>query len=128
MKSFAFLFALVSCALATPLTYEQIPIGVETAQPGFSLDLNARRLVQFEGQEPLWMTELEKVTAVKCVLFDRFLNCHFVRSKPRLKDGSSLTCKPLWHTLASFTADITTALRPNNLALPHYRHRRNVCD
>ena len=124
MKSFAVLFALVSCALATPLT--QNPIGVETAQHGFSLDLNARRLVQFEGQEPLWMTELEKVTNVKCVVFDRFLNCHIVRSKQRLKDGSSLTCKPLRHALASFTTDITIALRPKNLALPHYGHRRNV--
>ncbi|KAH7885878.1 hypothetical protein F5I97DRAFT_1876113 [Phlebopus sp. FC_14] len=33
------------------------------AREGFTLDLNERRLVQMEGKEPVWMTELEKITA-----------------------------------------------------------------
>jgi hypothetical protein len=34
-----------------------------TAWPGIDLDLNERRLVQFEGAEsPVWMTELDKVS------------------------------------------------------------------
>jgi leucyl aminopeptidase len=28
---------------------------------GFKMDLSAQRLVQMEGQAPVWMTELEKV-------------------------------------------------------------------
>jgi len=52
-------------------------LGVATAWPsfspeqtvlgdydGFSLDLAARRLVQMEGQAPVWMTELQKVFAL----------------------------------------------------------------
>lgn len=29
--------------------------------PGYDLDLNALRLIQLEGREPVWMTEYEKV-------------------------------------------------------------------
>ncbi|KAF9218621.1 Zn-dependent exopeptidase [Gyrodon lividus] len=34
-----------------------------SARVGFSLDLNEKRLVQMEGKEPVWMTELEKIAA-----------------------------------------------------------------
>jgi len=65
------LLSLVSLATATPLSLlssnEQVPFSnlVEhmTSYPGFDLDLNAQRLVQLEGQEPIWMTELEKIQA-----------------------------------------------------------------
>ena len=41
---------------------DQIPLRqTETTYPGFNLDLNSPRLVQLEGNDPLWMTELEKV-------------------------------------------------------------------
>jgi bacterial leucyl aminopeptidase len=41
---------------------DQIPLRqTETTYPGFNLDLNSLRLVQLEGSDPLWMTELEKV-------------------------------------------------------------------
>jgi leucyl aminopeptidase len=63
MLSFAVLLGLVNLVVAGPL-YEQIPISGQSTHPGFSLDLNARRLVQFEGQEPKWLTELEKVLIV----------------------------------------------------------------
>lgn len=64
------LLSLVSLATATPLALvsnnEQVPFSnLEehiTSYPGFDLDLNAKRLVQLEGQEPVWMTELEKVS------------------------------------------------------------------
>lgn len=51
--------------------------------PGFDLDLNALRLVQLEGRDPVWMTELEKVgfgcsrVATPKLTWDR--------SKPRLR-------------------------------------------
>ncbi|TFK76091.1 peptidase [Pluteus cervinus] len=68
MKSFASLIALVTLAVATPLAYNdglsQIPFGADSAtHAGFNLDLSARRLVQVEGQAPVWMTELEKIQA-----------------------------------------------------------------
>jgi leucyl aminopeptidase len=44
-------------------------------QPGFNLDLDELRLVQLsEGQEPVWMTELEKVR-IHCGMFG--LSPHF---------------------------------------------------
>ncbi|PPQ77340.1 hypothetical protein CVT25_010922 [Psilocybe cyanescens] len=64
MKSFAILLSLVSLINATPLAYGgQIPFDAQTptSYPGFDLDLNARRLVQWEGHEPIWMTELQKI-------------------------------------------------------------------
>ncbi|KAF8165145.1 peptidase [Crassisporium funariophilum] len=67
MKSFAILISLVSLVAATPLTYsnnDQAPLSPEeTTYPGFDLDLNALRLVHLEGQNPVWMTELEKIRA-----------------------------------------------------------------
>ncbi|KAF8914108.1 peptidase [Gymnopilus junonius] len=68
MKSFAILLSLVSLITATPLAFEaQIPLKAELATyPGFDLDLNALRLVQSEeSEEPVWMTELEKVIQLK---------------------------------------------------------------
>jgi leucyl aminopeptidase len=35
----------------------QVPVG-------YSVELDEKRLVQFEGKEPVWMTEREKVTGV----------------------------------------------------------------
>lgn len=65
MKSFAVLLSLVCIVAATPLSEflasEQQPLGAQHDYPGFDLDLNERRLVQLEGQAPVWMTELEKV-------------------------------------------------------------------
>jgi leucyl aminopeptidase len=37
-------------------------------QPGFNLNLDELRLVQLsEGQDPVWMTELEKVRITHCI-------------------------------------------------------------
>lgn len=66
MKSFSILLSLACIAIATPLSNgesDQAPFNAElmTSYPGFTLDLNAQRLVQIEGQKPVWMTELAKV-------------------------------------------------------------------
>ncbi|CDO74057.1 hypothetical protein BN946_scf185043.g107 [Trametes cinnabarina] len=69
MKAVAALLALVSAAVATPLSFvdnTQSPLGnlLPMSYPGFDLDLTAPRLVLFDGQdEPVVMTELEKIQA-----------------------------------------------------------------
>ncbi|KAJ7904363.1 peptidase [Mycena olivaceomarginata] len=55
--------ACVANAVAVPLGGEQAPFGVDYKHPGFDWDLSAQRLVQIEGQAPVWMTELEKIHA-----------------------------------------------------------------
>lgn len=64
MKAALISISFVCAALATPLRVfdVQTPI-VDHIQPGFNLDLNVPRLVQFEGQEPVWITELDKIEA-----------------------------------------------------------------
>lgn len=59
------LTALAAVAAASPI-FEQETFN---AEPGFSLDLNAQRLVQLEGQPPVWMTELEKVRLSPCIAY-----------------------------------------------------------
>lgn len=67
MKSFSILISLAYLAVATPLIYDgydQASFSADGSYPGFDLDLTARRLVQLEGQPPVWMTELEKVLSI----------------------------------------------------------------
>jgi hypothetical protein len=64
MKSFASLLCFVTLIVATPVIQneKQVTFNAQTATyPGFDLDLNALRLVEMEGQAPVWMTELDKV-------------------------------------------------------------------
>jgi leucyl aminopeptidase len=71
MKSVLAFLSLAFLATARPLSSlessEQVFFGgLEehgTNYPGFDLDLTSRRLVQMEGREPVWMTELEKIQA-----------------------------------------------------------------
>jgi leucyl aminopeptidase len=66
MKSFASLLCFVTLIVATPVTQneKQVTFNAQTATyPGFDLDLNALRLVEMEGQAPVWMTELDKINA-----------------------------------------------------------------
>ncbi|KAF9057756.1 peptidase [Panaeolus papilionaceus] len=66
MKSFAILFSLVLLTVATPLSYDNAQVHLsadEPTYPGYSLDLTAKRLVQFDGEEPVWMTEYDKIKA-----------------------------------------------------------------
>jgi leucyl aminopeptidase len=55
----------VSRPLSSPETSEQVFLGGleehSTNYPGFDIDLTSQRLIQLEGREPIWMTELEKV-------------------------------------------------------------------
>lgn len=66
MKSFAVLLSLLTLAIASPLgqfgqEQEQFAMELPTHYPGYSLDLDAMRLVELEGQSPVWLSELEKV-------------------------------------------------------------------
>lgn len=62
---FAALLAFVGCVVATRYATPQEvqkPMDVQTQQyPGFDLDLSELRLVQLEGQDPVWLSELDKV-------------------------------------------------------------------
>jgi hypothetical protein len=66
MKSSLISLSLACAVLSTPLSFpegEQAPFdaGLMTSYPGFTLDLDAQRLVQTEGKDPVWMTEMDKV-------------------------------------------------------------------
>jgi bacterial leucyl aminopeptidase len=65
MKYLSALLSLASLAAATPLFDNfdngQTPL---TSYPGFSLNLNADRLVEIYGQPPVHMSELEKVKRI----------------------------------------------------------------
>jgi len=73
MKSFSlvslvFLAGAAASPQLVPSASDQSPLSFKlgehisiTSYDGFHLDLNAQRLVEMEGQEPVWMTELEKV-------------------------------------------------------------------
>jgi bacterial leucyl aminopeptidase len=67
MKSIFAGLSFVCVALAIPFFSSgdggQLPFSLEeyTNYPGFDMDLQELRLIQLEGQDPVWMTELEKV-------------------------------------------------------------------
>ncbi|KIM90560.1 hypothetical protein PILCRDRAFT_187745 [Piloderma croceum F 1598] len=73
MKSFSlvsvvFLAGAVASPQLVPFASEQFPLDLgdpisSTSYEGFHLDLSAQRLVEMEGQKPVWMTELEKIRA-----------------------------------------------------------------
>jgi len=64
MKSFSALLALACVAVARPLSSShdggQVVLGDfeehDVNYPGFDLDLTSQRLVQMDGQAPVWMT------------------------------------------------------------------------
>ncbi|KIY49546.1 peptidase [Fistulina hepatica ATCC 64428] len=58
------ILAYAAAALAVPVEQAAWKAPASGEQyPGFSLDLSAQRLVQIEGQPPVWMSELEKINA-----------------------------------------------------------------
>ncbi|KAJ2916509.1 hypothetical protein MD484_g3917, partial [Candolleomyces efflorescens] len=64
MKSFGALLALLTLAIAGPVAQysrEQFPMELPTSHPGYSLDLGEMRLVELEGQAPMWVSELDKI-------------------------------------------------------------------
>lgn len=83
---FVALLSFVCIATATPLASfdvgSQHPFGTTeelvTSYPGFDLDLSEQRLVQMDGQEPVWMTELEKVIIQKYLLWLSYLICYML--------------------------------------------------
>lgn len=86
MKTSLVLLSLAYSALSTPLFVvegEQAPFNARltTSYPGFSLDLNAQRLIQTEGREPIWMTEMDKVFLQLCVSLTRPYFVAQVRAK-----------------------------------------------
>ncbi|TCD71301.1 Leucine aminopeptidase 1 [Steccherinum ochraceum] len=62
---FSVLLAFVGFAVATRYARseaDQQPLDMHAqTYPGFDINLNELRLVQLEGQEPVWMSELEKI-------------------------------------------------------------------
>lgn len=76
MKTIFALLPLLSLSLASPV-FDQMPMGLSEQHPGFEgWDLNEMRLVQMEGQAPVWMAEWEKV-----YIHDRHNN-HILSSLP----------------------------------------------
>ncbi|KAF9232595.1 hypothetical protein BU15DRAFT_81053 [Melanogaster broomeanus] len=76
MKPIFVVFPLISASFAATIqalydsgNLQQVVLKGQTfdasshATQGFSLDLNEQRLVQMEGKEAVWMTELEKIAA-----------------------------------------------------------------
>lgn len=63
MKSFAILLALASIVVASPslVVDDQTPLAV-AEYAGYDLDLAQLRLVQVEGKEPEWISELDKAS------------------------------------------------------------------
>ncbi|KAF8639864.1 hypothetical protein AX17_001119 [Amanita inopinata Kibby_2008] len=65
MRTVLFTVPFICGALAIPLGLSgsaQAPVNLDI-HPGFDLDLDALRLVQFDGQDPVWITELDKIRA-----------------------------------------------------------------
>lgn len=67
MKSSLLLLSLACTTFSAPVFVadgEQNPFyaGLRTDYPGFTLVLDAQRLVQIEGGETIWMTEMDKVS------------------------------------------------------------------
>ncbi|KAF9469071.1 hypothetical protein BDZ94DRAFT_1153202 [Collybia nuda] len=68
MKSFLALALFVCVAISTPLVIDDTSQfafgdGLLKTYPGFNLDLDAQRLIQVDGQAPVWTTELGKIRA-----------------------------------------------------------------
>ncbi|SJL01661.1 related to bacterial leucyl aminopeptidase precursor [Armillaria ostoyae] len=61
MKSLSLLLPLACLAAASPVVLDQHAFQYSATEPGYHLDLGAQRLVQTEGQAPVWMTELDKI-------------------------------------------------------------------
>lgn len=61
MKSFAAILSLLTLVTSGVVA---LPYGIQSPfeiHPGFNLDLNAQRLIELDGHQRVWMTELEKV-------------------------------------------------------------------
>ena len=61
-KVFVFLLSIGSLGRANPIGFAQD----DQTLLRYDLDLNSLRLVQLEGKDPVWMTELEKVGFSLC--------------------------------------------------------------
>ena len=91
------LLAFVGLAVATRYSGSQVdqqPLDMQVqTYPGFDINLSELRLVRLEGQEPVWMSELEKVRSTRCIC-SPFLTSS-CRSTSRLKVFTSSTCSAL---------------------------------
>lgn len=94
MKSILAILPLVGLAASIPL---QVPFGLSKPinigqYPGFNLDVNEQRLVQMEDQEPMWVTEWDKILmkALGVKFFD-ITETQDLESFAHLKTQSSFT-------------------------------------
>ncbi|KAF7355186.1 Peptide hydrolase [Mycena sanguinolenta] len=90
MKSLLALVALACVANAFPTTGDQAPFTVDYKHPGFDWDLSAQRLVQIQGQPPVWMSELEKIQAkARGIKFFDITDTPDLGTLPRVKANGS---------------------------------------
>ncbi|KAJ7742441.1 peptidase [Mycena maculata] len=108
MKSLIALVALACVVNASPV--DQVPFGVDYSHPDFpGYDLGAQRLVQMEGQPPLWMSELEKIQAkARGIKFFDITDTRDLGTVPRLQVKASFPSpnatekvKPILKTLST---------------------------
>ncbi|KAH7907012.1 hypothetical protein BJ138DRAFT_1093281 [Hygrophoropsis aurantiaca] len=104
---------------------QEFAIDTGAGESGFSLDLNAHRLVQLEGEEPVWMTELEKIEAkARGIKFFDITETQALGSSLRTK---STPTYPALHAQKQVTSVIKTLStegpRKNLVKFSSYRNR-----
>jgi hypothetical protein len=97
MKSLLALISFICAAVATPLATDNagqilLDAGLMASYPGFNLDLNAQRLIQVDGEAPVWTTELGKVVISVLADISTVSKSFTPRFVPKLKASSSSTC------------------------------------
>ncbi|KAH0836522.1 hypothetical protein J3R83DRAFT_8161 [Lanmaoa asiatica] len=131
MRSIFLLFPVVGGSLAAtiPTFYgsgnaPQVVLNGQTfdaspsAMKGFSLDLNEERLVQMEGQEPVRMTELEKIEAkAKGIKFFDITDTPDLEAFSRLRTQDTISYTPprLQEQVAKVIGTLSTAGPRENL-------------
>jgi len=91
MKSLLALVALASLTNAVPVDGDQVSFGLDFKHPDYpGFDLSAQRLVQMQGQPPVFMSELEKIQAkARGIKFFDITDTRDLGSVPRLQVKAS---------------------------------------
>ena len=131
MKSFALIAALASLAVATPLSFvaegQQLPLTPDVQgqdYPGFDLDLSEQRLVQLEeGQDPVWISELDKVVILTSHSIPTLLS-QLSRSISRLRGSISSMCEHKSRILITITLILPSGHSTHTQSLGSSAHLR----
>ncbi|KAJ7499095.1 peptidase [Mycena latifolia] len=91
MKSFFALVALACVARASPVDGDQVSFSVDYKHPDFpGYDLSALRLIEMEGQSPVFWSELEKIQAkARGIKFFDITDARDLGTVPRLQVKAS---------------------------------------